>query len=617
MSSLGFTANRPRVIKPGWEYINLIPRATMTENVVARNGNVRDTVHVMAQVVHKYKHQLEKIAPLLKGVTLEDTCRKVFNFFHDHYQYINDEKGLEQLKSPARFFADRFTGGDCDDFSISVSSALCLLNIPHYIRVTAYDHDWQHVYIIVPEPSGGYYTIDCVLDQFDAEKPFSKKFDYKMNPNSNALSGIPIVVLSGVEAIGAYNPELDAILNGADFNEVNTLLGLGSVPNQKQMDDSLYKHLVRTRDYILKNPNDLLFQGGAKANLRMFNYAIDNWNTPNRQRALDILAKEENKWQNVKLPSELKGLEDILFGDDDDLILDHEYSLLGKISLKKFWNNVKKTATNIAKETVKVGKKVLTAIIRYNPITLGMRAGYLLAMGVNLGGLASRISPGLLTKNEAKAKKMSDGDHRHGINAYAASKKQFVTILKGRETALKKAVRKGQGSTALAGELDGLGVVATATIAAAAVPLIATAKDMDSAGVPNPEKKKWHTVVFDSIKKYGKKLFGKRDTADIDASAEPGHEQTAPPQGYANNTDAFLPIPLDAEPQNQKSNTGLYIALGAAGLLTAAVIFSRLQAPRASRPQLSGISTQSYAPSSPYPQRKKKKAKKVRTILLR
>jgi hypothetical protein len=598
MMGLGFTAERPRRIKGGWEYTSLMPPAAMTEQLLDEDAGVRQTVQRMAEVIQGYKHQLNKVAPLLKGKDLEETCRKVFNHFHDNYQYARDPEGYEVLKTPSRFYNDRFFGGDCDDFSISVGAALLLLNISFKIRVTAYENSWQHVYIIVPKPGGGYYTIDCVLDQFDYEKPYSKKYDYTMMPLQTALQGIPIVVLNGFSIEG--DPELESVLRGDDLDELITLLGLGEVPSAQKTGQALYDYLVKTRNAIAKDPGSMLMSGGAKAHLQMFDYAIANWNTPNREKALDILAQEESKWQAAGMPQELKGLEGILLGDDE---LENEYTLLGKVSIKKFWGKVKDSAKNVWKEAGKVAKKTVQAVKKYNPYTLSRRVGYLLAMKLNIGGMARTAYPGYFTWEAARAKKFSRSEWEAGVKARQAFEKKILS-LHGKKEALQKAILNSWGKTKPAA-LSGLGFVETATLLPAAIPILESASDLDKAGVKSGDDRKWYQKIFDFLKKNGNKAF---PTSDLDASAQPGRENAAPPP------DENLPPGLK---DDKKSNTGLYVglAVGAVSLVAAAAFLFRGQ-PQGSRPALSGLPTHTSVPRSPYPPRKKK-AKKIPTILLK
>ncbi|MBI5539031.1 MAG: hypothetical protein HY951_03165, partial [Bacteroidia bacterium] len=184
-----------RPIRDGKQFDQLFGLPEEKDRIVIKDGEVDDTVELMKKVVWKYLSDTKKIAPYLKGKTLEETCRNIWNFLYNHIQYKLDKRGLEQLRRPCRSWTERSTGIDCDCFSIFVSSILTNLQIPHKFRITKYDSEvYQHVYVVVPKENGqGEYIIDCVLSRFNHEKPFTKNKDFTMS-----LNGINVAVLSGI-----------------------------------------------------------------------------------------------------------------------------------------------------------------------------------------------------------------------------------------------------------------------------------------------------------------------------------------------------------------------------------------------------------------------------------
>lgn len=503
MNTLGLIATQRRNIQSGLEYDHLFPAAKMQDDVVIRDGNVKDTVHLMADVVNKYIDDTRLIAPKLKGKNLEQTCRNIWDFVYDHIQYKLDQKGLEQLRRPARSWYDRISGVDCDCYSIFISSVLANLGIPHKFRITKYEGDWQHVYVAVPKAQGGHYLMDCVVDEFNYEKPYTEKFEYNMT----TLNGLPIAVLSGHDQI--QDEELYGILTGVDFAEIDYLEGIGKVPSDEQELRAIYNHLVRTRDYIMLNPKSVLTSGGAAAHLQMLNYAIDNWHTPNRDKALEILEQEEERWNQH---NGVSGLD----GEDDD---DGEINGLGAIKApKKFFKNIKVAVKKVAQGVKKVGQKVgevakkaVKAIVRYNPLTLAVRGGFLLAMKINLLGFAKKLYPAYLSESEAKTRGITTDKWQKAKNALAKVEKLFVSTLQGKAENMKKAIMNGRAAKQFKG-FGELGEPATiATVVASAAPLIKVAGEIKSAGLtekgedtPGDEK-----GFIQKIKDWWKKSFGK------------------------------------------------------------------------------------------------------------
>jgi hypothetical protein len=169
-------------IKSGREYDHLFPRAMMGSITKKKGATVGDTIRFIPQVVNDTLFHTNKIAMQLKGKTIRDTCRNIWDFVYEHIAYRKDEEGKEQIRSPARSWADRFHGVDCDCYTTFISSILSNLKISHVLRITKYKEDhFQHIYPIVPLNDGTYITIDCVVRSFDYEEPYSEKKDTKMD----------------------------------------------------------------------------------------------------------------------------------------------------------------------------------------------------------------------------------------------------------------------------------------------------------------------------------------------------------------------------------------------------------------------------------------------------
>jgi len=180
--SLGLTAAANRPIRPKSEYLHLIePLGALdrTDPVINRDGDTDETVGYMIDIVREYSGETSRLARTLKGKNLWDTLSRVWGFVFRYIKYEPDDVLFEQLRRPLRTLHDQ--KGDCDCYSILIGSILHNLGIPFHFRVTAYDdpNRFQHVYVIVPKPGGGYYTVDPVVDAFDYEKPFSNHKDYK------------------------------------------------------------------------------------------------------------------------------------------------------------------------------------------------------------------------------------------------------------------------------------------------------------------------------------------------------------------------------------------------------------------------------------------------------
>lgn len=122
-------------------------------------------------------------AKTLKGASLEDTCRNIWEFVKTQIPYVLDERGFQWIKSPGRLWAEK--AGDCKSFSVFTASCLRNLGIPYGYRFASYntaDPDPTHVYVYVPLKGGGEIILDSVwTGPFNTQKKFAHKKDFLMS----------------------------------------------------------------------------------------------------------------------------------------------------------------------------------------------------------------------------------------------------------------------------------------------------------------------------------------------------------------------------------------------------------------------------------------------------
>lgn len=189
-------AESKRRLLDGLQYTKLIPKAKNEYEVIKSEADLKDTIKEIKVIVAETLDQTKDLAKILKGKDTYDTCKNIWNFIYKHIQYSLEED--EKLHEPARIWAERRKGVDCDDFSIMASSLLTNLKIDHLLRLGEYKNRgyFQHIYVIVPyDNEKGYITIDPVKDCFDCEEKFTNKKDIEME--LARLSGIgrkPIII---------------------------------------------------------------------------------------------------------------------------------------------------------------------------------------------------------------------------------------------------------------------------------------------------------------------------------------------------------------------------------------------------------------------------------------
>lgn len=178
-------------VKSGREYDHLFPKAEGETIIINREATVEDTLNLIKKTLHLTLKDTERIAKVLKGRTLDETCSNIWHFVFDHIKYQRDERGKEQVRRPARTWANRHTGVDCDCMTAFISSILTNLKIPHKNRIAMYKYErgWQHIYPVVPKDGRlnsklkdreDYIVIDCVKYDYDSEEPYLEFKDYAM-----------------------------------------------------------------------------------------------------------------------------------------------------------------------------------------------------------------------------------------------------------------------------------------------------------------------------------------------------------------------------------------------------------------------------------------------------
>lgn len=178
------------------EFDALMPESSC-EKVRKSKGDTHTSIELMIEQIMKHNNQVSKIAPLLKGNSLQDTCNNIHSFLFNHFQYKADSSD-QMLRSPACSWKQRFEGIDCKSYSIIASCLLINLDLKHYIRKikqpTFNPDGFTHVYVIVPinQETGnlkqGYYTIDGTL-QTTIEPTFIETKDFYMELQHYALNG--------------------------------------------------------------------------------------------------------------------------------------------------------------------------------------------------------------------------------------------------------------------------------------------------------------------------------------------------------------------------------------------------------------------------------------------
>ena len=219
-----------RLIQSGDAYDHLFPDPNFQDTVVIKKLEaVEDTIALMEKVVVNYAWQTEALTAHLLEESDGDGyefCRRLWHFVYDHIQYREDLEETEQLRTPARLWADRHLGGDCDCMSIFIGSVLYNAGIPFRFRVTAYPKekdtlfgkkqicgDWQHVYVVVYDSEWQEVILDCVTDEFDFEVDYCDAIEGKIIRRGQNLNGINGIDPSELQKLAQNSPKYQKIFD--------------------------------------------------------------------------------------------------------------------------------------------------------------------------------------------------------------------------------------------------------------------------------------------------------------------------------------------------------------------------------------------------------------------
>jgi hypothetical protein len=271
---LGLTASGPRTIKSGKQYEKYFDTSKLmhTDKVVLE-GTTYDTLDKMASIVHETLDDTKAISEVLQGASVQQTARNIWQFLYDHIDYVQDDTNFEELRRPLRTWHDR--KGDCDCYSIFISSVLTNLGIDHAFRMAGYKDDFQHVYVIIPTGAGSddYIVVDPVLNAFNQEEPYSKKYDKHMKMPIKYLNGVDDDILFAQPQ--ASTPQVHYPY-GYEFVSLGKN-GLGMTQDPALLASDF---LARVRSHLINTYNELERSGADPLFQQEIDQVLQVWENP-------------------------------------------------------------------------------------------------------------------------------------------------------------------------------------------------------------------------------------------------------------------------------------------------------------------------------------------------
>ena len=629
-------ANAKRALRDGQPYDRYFPAPVGEDLLRKDSADTQDTIQLIRRVVKLHHGQTARIARLLKASNLEKTCQHIWEFVYHHIQYTKDARGREQIRRPARTWADRQHGVDCDCYSVFIASILTSLRIPHVLRVTKYRGDWQHIYPVVPKDGdtgrfitngpdpkrSSYWALDCVVDQFDYEVPYRQKHDFQ------------IMQLEELAGIDCPEPPATGQLPARTLgNPAPVPVTLTLIPTNPV--------IVRT----VPGPNNTTLGYDAQGNEYV---------------SFDGLGELGKTWFGKVISSVGSAAKTVV----NSAVKVVKTGVDAAFSVANMIPGVKYIAD-------KVGAPLVKLVNRYlNPATILLRNGWLLAMKINLFHVAQKLRYAYYPYAQvSRVIKITEQEHRDLTDVLEKLKRTY-TVFGGLESNLKKGILNGKGNGdgkvpkdgapvteandaqelalvrnienhGLSGledfYLDGLGElgepVSAATIAAVSGAVASLAATLT--GILKGEKpaqpvptgnadvdKAQQTAYQVALQAYQVSSTAANVSKTVQAltpsppkpvvtpavisasqAVAPGQPFQVDNQTYAKAPDGTI-TPYGAASQQWYQNGWLWGGLATAGVATAALYLRRAKQPKANTTALSGVPRKKKATTRPKPRRR-------------
>ena len=142
-------------------------------NKISLKGfGLADTKKLIADICRNHYKECAAIAKHLKAETKLQSAFNLWHWLHHNIRYEYDREGREEVRTPARVWADRHRGVDCDCLSVFVWCVLKCMGYNPAFELAAFRNKpaYSHIYINLDG-----IVIDRVWYVFNSRPPFITK----------------------------------------------------------------------------------------------------------------------------------------------------------------------------------------------------------------------------------------------------------------------------------------------------------------------------------------------------------------------------------------------------------------------------------------------------------
>lgn len=211
-------------------------------------GFEKATLDELVNACQNYR-QVERLAAHLKDDDKMQSAFNVWHWLHTNVRYNYDTPGEEEIRTPARVWADRESGVDCDCLAVFTACLLICMGYKPTFEIVAFNNSptYSHIYVNLDG-----MAIDRVLPVFLARPG---------NITKTQIMEIPVYSLSGIEGCntlsGVYASTLAKVQDGtATGEDLNNLRKTEVLLTLKGLDDDEYKLAKILMPYVVTIGDD-------------------------------------------------------------------------------------------------------------------------------------------------------------------------------------------------------------------------------------------------------------------------------------------------------------------------------------------------------------------------
>lgn len=427
---------------------------------IRSGSNLKSVIKTIKQAVKP--EQVKEFSQSLEDIKNPvERAEAIYHFIINNIQYRKDAPGTEEIRTPARTWADRNMGVDCEDYTIFSAAVGANLGMNVEAEIVDFGNGWAHIYPVL--------NIEGLSIPFDPTPyPDGSQVPFGTRPPM-IVKTMKVKLLEGIDGIEAVNPI-------RQLQQKQHLLR--NLRAQGNKSPELAKEYRKCQYLKTLSGNEFTFGKLAMTHLVDDVPADLSEFIPKPGVTQDDITGFYHLISGDLPDNEV---ESILSGLDDDSLELLGYSDLSGIGKpkkskaerkekrKKFFKKVGEGIKKVAKKAGEVVKKAVKFVKKVDPIMVSMRAAIRLALKINLFKITAKFKIAQIPRSEAIAKGVDP-------NEYDKLRKRYEEFLKtyeklgGKPSEAEKAI--AEAKVKRGPKVEGLPAAAPlAAGATAAVPL--------------------------------------------------------------------------------------------------------------------------------------------------